>query len=416
LKRLLAFVLAILALPLGLLALVLDSAPAVPALAAPEAAAPEKALALRRAYIAVLRGQADAITLRSEDFDALFGMAARLHPDVRGRVRPTAEGLEIEVSLGAPLPVAWRWLNLRAVAAPSEDGLSLTALGAGALPLPARHAPRVAATALDALFGGEAFTGTLESIARVEVSPASVTVGFGEGPPSLDALGGRTVAGLRRLAFHSDGAALDRHFAAQAAAGPAEGSAAGWLAAALVAAAEAAAEAGGSPRAEIEAALFALGLHCGDARLSAALGSPKGLARGSRCDALTLGGRVDLRRHFSISAALHAASAAQPAFGVGEIKELHDSRGGTGFSFDDIAANRAGIRFAERMIAGGPADWRRAAALLADERSVFPAVDDLPAGLTDAAFAARFGSVDSPRYAEMLDAIERRVAALPVLR
>ena len=36
---------------------------------------------------------------------------------------------------------------------------------------------------------------------------------------------------------------------------------------------------------------------------------------------------------------------------IGLYKEIEDSRGGSGFSFNDIAADRAGTRFGEKAVA-----------------------------------------------------------------
>ena len=56
------------------------------------------------------------------------------------------------------------------------------------------------------------------------------------------------------------------------------------------------------------------------------------------------------------------ASSGGAAFSAGEYKELLDSNPyGSGFSFDDLAADRAGIRFAARLLAAAPEPARRAA-------------------------------------------------------
>ena len=45
-----------------------------------------------------------------------------------------------------------------------------------------------------------------------------------------------------------------------------------------------------------------------------------------------------------------------------------------------------------------------------------PRLDDLPEGLPEAEFRRRFGSVDSPAYRKLADAIEARLDALPLYR
>ena len=60
----------------------------------------------------------------------------------------------------------------------------------------------------------------------------------------------------------------------------------------------------------------------------------------------TMLGRRDLAQHFVLSAFLAANSGTQAAEAAGLAKEVVDAQGPSGFSFTDIAADRAGIRFA----------------------------------------------------------------------
>jgi hypothetical protein len=48
------------------------------------------------------------------------------------------------------------------------------------------------------------------------------------------------------------------------------------------------------------------------------------------------------------------------------------------------------------------------------ERAFFPSIKGLPEGLKKAAFEAKFGQVDSPKYNVMVAEIKRRIAALPI--
>ena len=60
----------------------------------------------------------------------------------------------------------------------------------------------------------------------------------------------------------------------------------------------------------------------------------------------TMRGRRDLAQHFAVSAALAVLVGPQNAEEVGILKEMSDSRGGSGFSFVDLSADIAGIQFA----------------------------------------------------------------------
>jgi uncharacterized protein YfiM (DUF2279 family) len=131
---------------------------------------------------------------------------------------------------------------------------------------------------------------------------------------------------------------------------------------------------------------------------------------------LTLQGRVDFAQHFLISAGIAASGGIQLADAIGLFKEVADSRGGSGFSFTDLAADRAGVRFAEAAT-GSNAD--RIQDLLADgvEESFFmPEARDLPEFMPEAEFVRRFGGVGAPAYREVAEDIEQRIAALEIHR
>ncbi len=132
----------------------------------------------------------------------------------------------------------------------------------------------------------------------------------------------------------------------------------------------------------------------------------------------TLAGRTDLAKHFLLSAVLEMAAGARASFVAGEFKELIDTRGGSGFSFVDLAADRAGIRFA-RLAASNARSARyvrRAAKGGLTERLFFPRLDGLPEWLDEKQFAKRFGNADSRAYKALVRDIDERLAALTMHR
>jgi hypothetical protein len=133
---------------------------------------------------------------------------------------------------------------------------------------------------------------------------------------------------------------------------------------------------------------------------------------------LVLRGRGDLAQHFIVSAVIAAAAGTPLAAAAGLYKEMSDARDGSGFSFSDLAADRAGEVFGA-MAAGSAQSARalheRLAAGLADT-DLMPPVDGLPDHLSEAEFARRFGTVGSPAYKAVIDDIARRVSALPLFR
>lgn len=130
---------------------------------------------------------------------------------------------------------------------------------------------------------------------------------------------------------------------------------------------------------------------------------------------VTLAGRSDLAKHFMVSAAIAAHADTALADAIGLYKEIEDARAGSGFSFDDLAADRAGTRFGEAATRAARDLQQHTAANVRDS-DLMPQVADLPSGMTEAQFVARFGGVGTPAYQEMLRQIESRIDGLPVLR
>lgn len=127
------------------------------------------------------------------------------------------------------------------------------------------------------------------------------------------------------------------------------------------------------------------------------------------------GGRGDFAQHYLVSAALAAEAGGPLADALGAMKEVGDTRGGSGFSFTDIAVNRAGARLGELAVR----DPRRVQTLLAaapPDHDLLPAVADLPEFMGRAEFEARFGAVGAPAYQAMLARIDARLDALDAYR
>ena len=132
---------------------------------------------------------------------------------------------------------------------------------------------------------------------------------------------------------------------------------------------------------------------------------------------VTLNGRADLSKHFIISAALAANTGGPFADAVGLYKEVSDSKGGSGFSFVDLAADRAGTTLGAR--AEGRDTARALQARLGVplvERDMMPETDGLPERMPEPEFKQRFGGIGAPAYGRMMRDIETRIASLPLYR
>lgn len=116
--------------------------------------------------------------------------------------------------------------------------------------------------------------------------------------------------------------------------------------------------------------------------------------------AVFLAGRGDLASHWALSAALAVSFGPDVGQALGEWKELSDSQpGGSGFSFVDLAADRAGIAFAR--LASDPATAATTARKLstATTEYLLPVrALALSEGLTERQFVMKFKALDSVQF------------------
>lgn len=144
---------------------------------------------------------------------------------------------------------------------------------------------------------------------------------------------------------------------------------------------------------------------------------PAGSAR-PRPFRLKIAGRMDFAQHFLGSAALAARGDSALSDAVGLFKEISDTDRGSGFSFTDIAADRAGTRFGE-LATRSPQDARRVQQRLAAgiaESDIMPPAGDLPEHMGSETFRQRFEHVGSPVYRQLMAEIEQRIDACGLYR
>lgn len=128
--------------------------------------------------------------------------------------------------------------------------------------------------------------------------------------------------------------------------------------------------------------------------------------------------RNDLAQHFIGAAAITALVNSQIAQALGEDKELQDAHGGSGFSFVDLTADKAGARFGELAIAT-PSSARKLQQVMAtvnDYRDFMPDPRTLPEHMDEATFKKRYGSVNSDAYRKVSKQIDALIAATPIYK
>jgi len=173
-----------------------------------------------------------------------------------------------------------------------------------------------------------------------------------------------------------------------------------------------------NPVAENQAAILALGVLLGHPRIETFIGpvlaDPDKDAAQRIVDRVVLRGRSDWARHFCISAAITVLSQEVISDAIGLLKEELDAdEGGSGFSFADLLADRAGTTLAvvaTRDEAAARAMQDRLARGFPIE-AVFPPADGMPEGISDGEFESCYGGVGGKGYRHIIEEIERRVAA-----
>lgn len=126
--------------------------------------------------------------------------------------------------------------------------------------------------------------------------------------------------------------------------------------------------------------------------------------------------RTDMPKHFMALATLTSSGSTYLAHLLGQEKEIIDAKQGSGFSFVDLAADRAGMYFG-KMATSSPENalkLQHAMANLKDYTAFMPEVRDLPENMNNKAFKNKFGSIYSPAYQNLLKKIDTRISACPI--
>lgn len=171
------------------------------------------------------------------------------------------------------------------------------------------------------------------------------------------------------------------------------------------------------------AAVLALSVILGEERVADVARRPIGRERLEEIRALrnrvTLRGRNDLAQHFWVSAGLTLVTDEGRAMTIGIGKELMDSTpGGSGFSFVDMMANRAGIMFAGAATSSVAAARGMQARIRRGMGSddLLPEVGGLPEGIPDTRFRSEFGGLRGDGTRRVNDEITRRLTTALGLR
>ena len=362
-------------------------------------------------------GQVYAATLGERDLELLLNHATRHRQPAAMRVSIERGAATLRASLHLPANPFGRWLNIQARVVETGALPALEGWQVGRLPLPSWLGMALARRLVQRAGLQQEFVLAGDLLRQVRFQPQQLSLVYAWRDDSAQRL---SVALLqageaaRLRAYHDCIVAL-----AAAQAPGARPSLAGWLPPLFALARQRSqpgtdANPGAGAAAENRAALLVLTLYANGRGVDDVLPAARAWPR-PRALQLTLGGRDDFPLHLLISAALAVDGSSSLSRAVGIYKEIADSRGGSGFSFNDIAADRAGTRLGELAVQA-PERLQQRLAQGVQEADFMPAWADLPEFMPEPEFKRRYGGVEGAPYAAMIAEIDRRIAALPALR
>jgi len=394
--------------PLALFALLLDASPLVARseTIAPESIAEAKRLFRRNDPRRLQNGEVRTAEIPAKLIDegVNYFASRRLHG--RGAFVMTEDSAELRLTCRLPLGPATTYLNLRASVREAAGEPRIAAASIGDLPLPNFVAEWLLEAVISRFGIAEQWHNARRAIRQISFEPVSGLVGITYVWEHGLLERARTLA---LTATEID----DIKIAHYALAGLLDHRAPGSKLA-LVQVLPPLLNAVGGKLPARRAALLVLASYLAEKNLAQLLPAARQWPR-SRWLRLTLQERHDSAQHFVVSAALAVWAGEPAANAIGLYKEIDDSNGGSGFSFADLAADRAGTRFGELIVENSPRLTSLLTAKVRDD-DLLPSLQAFPEGYSADEFKAIFGNRDTPAYQRLSEEIERRLDKLPLYR
>lgn len=389
----------------------------------PQTAQKAKSLSKKLLRAAKTGNQGTALVIEKEELQGLADLARRAFSGVRAQVGLDSLGAHAAISLPLPKKYYQGYVNASVVLLPSNQGLVLGDVNIGYLSLNGAWVLSIAEWTANRLLAGDTGTQLIDAVKRVSTSNEQLEVAF-KLPQDFDPKASQSdsFAMLRDKLFgigYRD--LIGEYYQVVQAYKPSakQVSLTEYLNVAFSHARERTQNYDVEVIQENQAAILALATYFGSYRLRMMMGSNEltdGHSKRNSAKA-TLGDRVDLQQHFIYSAAIEVFSSQGISDLIGEVKELLDtSEGGTGFSFADLQADKAGVKFAQ-LATANDLSALKVQKLLANtnsEQDIFPAVTNLPEGIKINDFDLSYQNVESSQYQLILDEISSRLAQVPL--
>jgi len=167
---------------------------------------------------------------------------------------------------------------------------------------------------------------------------------------------------------------------------------------------------GGDAAAENRAALMALGAYVSGISLKKLLTDSGRTTRRAPDVTLMLYKRQDWPQHYLIAAALSVSAGSRLANIIGLAKEEDDTTSGSGFSFTDLAVDKAGAQLGALSQGGKAGQVQTLLASSNSDNALCPPVADLPEFMSEKEFTRRFTRVGSPAYRNVIKEIDKRLS------
>ena len=410
---------ALLVLPLAALAmlwLAIEAKPRVTDTVAVSPADIDRALQLirRNDPRGKLPGITRAMMLSQRDLELLTNQAGRRFGNTLARVRLQPGLARVQASLAVPATKLGQWLNVDLVLRETPNLPTVERLRLGRVRVPGWLAELALPHLMNAAHLGAQGELALRLVSHVGFGPQQMVLAYAW-PDNAD----RDLAGSllspddqARLKVYAD--RLVSLSAELGAAGVGSGPVSmAKLLPPMFALAQQRSPDAGVAKLENRAALVALAFFVNGQGFTALVPSAR-TWQPPRPMRVTLQARRDSPQHFLVSAVLAAEGGGPLADAIGLYKEVADSHGGTGFSFNDIAADRAGTRFGLLAVHQPQALQARLVSGVLDTE-LLPPIADLPESMPSAEFERRFGGFSAPAYRQMMADIEARLDRLPLL-
>ena len=358
-------------------------------------------------------GTLRTMSIRADELDIAVNYLANRYGKGNSVIVLTPGLLSVSASVEVPANPFGKYVNVKALLRETSGLPAFEELRIGRVPVPGWLADRGLAYAMQTLNGTDQYQVAADAIRSVSIADGSVRIVY-EWRDDLPTRVSKVLvppADSERLRIYQERLAT---WTQQS--GLARSVSLTQVLAPLMALAT---ERGGAgdPQAESRALIAVVAFYVNGRGLVAIVPAAKDWAR-PVTKTVTLNGRTDSPQHFTVSAALAAHAGAPLSDAIGLYREVDDSRRGSGFSFNDIAADRAGTRFGEiaTQSAASARGLQRSVMGGVRESDLMPEVADLPEYMPEAEFKRRFGGVGAPAYQRMMQDIERRVAACPLYR